>query len=202
MKKIFLITIVVILFTTVGILIFLNSNKANNSFNTNNPIEKGELEKIIKTFTIRFSSQPYDTEVEYDFVNKTKTIIHYTSDTWNHTDEIVEYNKFDKLFDYLYNTVFSNTDNLKYSSSGNYEGVDLVVSEPYFNMYVDFNTSEELPSFNNNWYSYINSKTDLASWGLNGYKLPSYWKDLLKILEIDKSILSNGTSYDFNKSNY
>lgn len=194
MKKIFLIIICVLIFLVGIIFIFQNNNKTNNAINS---MEKSEMKKSINTFTIRFSSEPYDTEVKYDFVNKTKTIIHYTSGTWKHTDEIVEYNKFDKLFDYLYDTVLSNKENL-----ANNRGEMDTGAKPYFDMYIDFNTSEEVPSVNDNWYSYINAKTNLASLGLNGYKLPSYWKELLKILEIDKNILSEGTSYNFNKSEY
>ena len=76
-----------------------------------NSEKKAELKKLIKNFSIRFSSSPYNTDVEYDFTNKTKTIIHYTSGTWLHTDEVVEYDKFDELLDYLCDTVFTNTDN-------------------------------------------------------------------------------------------
>lgn len=194
------ILLLVIVCIIIGIFAYKNSNTQKQPIASNNTVEKSELKNKIKTFKIRFASNPHDTDVEYDFKNKTKTIIHYTSSQWDHTDEIIKYERFDELFNYLYNSVFPNNDKLA-SSKGTY-GAVYAASKPYFDMYVDFNTQEEVPVLSNNWHSYKNAKTNLAGWTLNGSKLPSYWKELLNILEIDSSILSDGTTYDFNKSIY
>jgi len=179
----------VVLFLGIGIFIPKITNKINNPISTTNPIERTELKKIIKTFTIRLpaklASSEYGTDIEYDFINKTKTVINYTSGTWNNNKEAVEYDRFDELFDYLYNTVFPNNEDLKDSSTNNY-GVVYAQPKSEFDMYVEFNTVEKVPSFSNDWYSYQNSKTGLASWTLNAYKYPSYWNKFVKLLEIDK----------------
>ncbi len=163
--------------------------------------DKEGLKDLISTFEIQFNSYPLDTSVKYDFENETKTIIHYTSAAWDSEEEEVEYDRFDELFDYLYTTVFPNEDYLKYSSLFNF-GVSYAMPEPYYDMYVHFNSMDQIPTMSSNWFSYNNTKTGYAGWGLNGYKLPSYWKELLKILEIDKSIFSDGTNYNFYNSGY
>ena len=167
---------------------------------TVHPIKEVFRDQLDK-FTIKFSSNPYKTEVEYDFKNKTKTIKHYTSGSGEHTDEIVAYSRFDELFDYLYDKVFPNNENIK-KKSINSDINAAMATEPYYNMYVDFNTSRKISTLNSNWISDINYNTKLATWVLNGDILPSYWKELLNKLEINESILSEGVTYNFNESIY
>lgn len=176
-----IIILIVALFFGIRVITSNNANNIGGNGESNNISNKEEIKKNITKFTLRVQDGQYDKDIEFNFVNKTKTIIKYTSESWEHTDEIVSYSKFDKLFEYLYNTVFQNTENIINTSNSSKE----TGMKPLYSMFVAFNTTSEVKTLSSNWHSYINSVSNKAGWTLNGDRYPSYWNELKQIMEIE-----------------
>ncbi len=155
----------------------------------------------ITYFSIQFNSYPYETKVEYDFVNKKKTVIYYKSGSWTPNDEEVSYNRFDELREYLVNTVFTNKDNTDNYSFKNGYCVVYAVPEADYIMKVGFDDKGLIQAPNKYWYAYVSENDGKAYWTMGGYDRPSYWKEFLKVLEIDNSILKD-VKFDFDKMKY
>lgn len=156
---------------------------------------KAEIKEKIQYVDFSFDSYPFDTDVSFDFVGKTKFIKHYTSGSWTSNDETVEYNRYDELFDFLYDKIFKSNADLSRDS-------DCCALKPVYTISVFFKNDEEIKPIGSSFSSSYNSSTKQAQWSLAGHIYPENWEELLKIAELDDSIFSEGTSFDLHHTSY
>lgn len=196
MNKNIKIIIIVGLLVVIGLLVFLFTKKDNSIKIPNDEpkieekkLSKEELKSMIEEFEVEFNSYPYNTSIKYNFIDKTKII-----DIKNSNPVSVEYNRFDELFDYLYNNAFTKLEKGIHSNSSNNNSE--TGQQPNYEFRVSFETSNDVPSYVTDWHPYVNKINNKAYWVLTGYNFPSYFDDLLKVLEIDDSIFGENNNYN------
>ena len=142
--------------------------------------QKDNIKKHIKEVTIGFHSYPHEVSVIYNFEDKTKTIERDTDKSSEKETEKVSYNRFDELYDVLYDKVFTNEEDI-------HEHSDCCAIESNYDIYVDFDTSDRIETLSENFWGYKNSNTGRYYWGLNGHKRMSEWDLVMKVAEINDS---------------
>lgn len=200
-KFLFLICFIVFIIVLFGGLSIFNNFKIKREYSqyyTDKLMDKVELKGKIESFSICFES--YGKRVEYNFKEKTKNVSDKRS---NSLKKYVQYNKFDELFDFLYDTFFQNTEDLTWGKNENMYGKVYADPEPVYSLDVSFNSDEIVPAFSFDkfggrwWY---NEKTEKPTWHLQAYKYPSYWDEFLDISEIDESIFDGEKKLDLHDS--
>ena len=203
MKKKYLILVCFIVFITVlfgGLAIFNNFNTKRKitPYYTDKLMERSELKRKIETFSIEF--EYVSKKVEYNFIEKTKVI---SNSNLNSSKTYVAYNRFDELFDFLYDNFFQNKEDLTWGNNENTYGKVYADPQAVYYLTVQFNTDEIVPAysfdkFGGKWW--YNDKTEKPAWYLQGYKFPSYWDEFINILEIDESIFDGDKKFDLHDS--
>ena len=146
--------------------------------------EKINLKEHVSKISFLFDSYPHETRVVYDFKNKTKTIQRDTDRRSEKETVEVSYRRFDELYDYIYDKVFTNNANLQRNS-------DCCAIKSVYDIYVEFDSSEERKPIGSSFHGYLNNVSKRYEWGLNGHVFPEGWASLLKIAEIDNSVFGD-----------
>jgi hypothetical protein len=167
--------------------------KANDDNYVSNDIsiEKSELKERLETVELHFHSKPRNTEIKFDFNYHTKEV-----KVDGDVAKKVPYNRFDELYDYLYDHIFPNEEDLQKHSN-------CCAIESVYDIYATFSGENEIKPLGTSFFSYENTVKHKQQWGLNAHYFMDGWEALMSIAEIDEGTFVSGINgFDIHNNAY